>query len=213
MAKSQEGNETSVGRWTQECIVVVITASESLITSTFKNALSRAPREALLATRMRVRPRDQPGPDLTIEKERRLIASLRQMLTNLGHPSNHALARAIRVTGGSEAAVRAALQLRCDVCERQQHPGPHLPARLRTGREFGDTAAIDLFVLAGRQPVDLASTFGVVAMIPSKHPKEGRVGPLFQILDHSLWRAAEVDLRPRRGIRARVRPRARRPGV
>ena len=92
-------------------------------------------------------PEDQPEPELTTEEERRLIASLSQMHTNLGHPSNHALARAIRVTGGS-AAVRAALQLRCDVCESQQLPGPHLPARLRTDREFGDTAAIDLFVLA-----------------------------------------------------------------
>ena len=73
------------------------------------------------------------------------------MPTNLGHPSNHALARAIRVTGGSAAAVRAALQLRCDVCESQQHPGPHLPARLRTDREFGDTVAIDLFVLADHE--------------------------------------------------------------
>ena len=153
--------------------------AESLITSTVKDALSRTPRETFPATRVRVRPRDQPEPDLTIEEERRLIASLRQMHTNLGHPSNHALARAIRVTGGSAAAVRAALQLRCDVCESQQQPGPHLPARLRTDREFGDTAAIDLFVLAdyeGNQLsfvniLDLASTFGVVAMIPSKHPK------------------------------------------
>ena len=61
----------------------------------------------------------------------------------------------------------------------QKLPGPHLPARLRTYREFGDTAGIDLFVLAdyeGNQLsfidiLDLASTFGVVAMIPSKHPK------------------------------------------
>ena len=101
------------------------------------------------------------------------------MHTNLGHPSIHAHARAIRVTGGSAAAVRAALQLRCDVCESQQHPGPHLPARLRTDREFGDSAAIDLLVLpdfADNQLsfiniLDLARTFGVVAMIPSKHPK------------------------------------------
>ena len=64
------------------------------------------------------------------------------MHTNLGHPSKHA------VTGAGAAAVRAALKLRCDVCESQQHSGPHLPARLRTDREFGDTAAIDLFVLA-----------------------------------------------------------------
>ena len=99
--------------------------AESLITSTVKDALSRAPRETCLATRVRVRPRDQPESDLTTEEERRLIASLRQMHTNVGHSSNHPLARAIRVTGGSAAAVRAALQLRCDVCESQQHPGPH----------------------------------------------------------------------------------------
>ena len=89
--------------------------AESLITSTVKDALSQTPRETFPATRVRIRPRDQPEPDLTTEEERRLIASLRQMHTNLGHPSNHALARAIRVTGGSAAAVRAAFQLRCDV--------------------------------------------------------------------------------------------------
>ena len=119
------------------------------------------------------KPGDQPEPDLTSEEKWRLTASLRQMHTNLGHPSNHALARAIRVTGGSEAAVRAALQLRCDVCESQHHPRLHLPARLRADREVGDTAAMDLFVLAdyaGNQLsfinfLDLASTCGVVAMM------------------------------------------------
>ena len=58
--------------------------AESLITSTIKNALSRAPREAGPATRVRVRPRDQPEPDLTTEEERRLIASLRQMHKKFG---------------------------------------------------------------------------------------------------------------------------------
>ena len=58
-----------------------------------------------------------------------LISSLRQMHTNLGHPSNHALARAIRVTGGSAAAVRAALQLRCEVCESQHAVGSRTEQR------------------------------------------------------------------------------------
>ena len=102
------------------------------------------------------------------------------MHPTLGHPSNDALARAKRVTGGSAAAVCAAPQLRCDVCESQHHPGPHLPARLRTDREFGDTTAIDVFVLAdydGNQLrfiktfSPLRALFGVVAMVPSKHPK------------------------------------------
>ena len=123
VATNQERNEISAGCRTQKCFIVVIAASEthfvaeSLITSTVKDALSRTPRETFPATRVRVRPRDQPEPDLTTEEELRLSASLRQLHSNLGHPSNHALARAIRVTGGSAAAVRAALQLRCDVCE------------------------------------------------------------------------------------------------
>ena len=112
-------------------------------------------------------------------EERALLASLRQMHANLEHPSNPSVARAIRVTGGSTAAEHPVLQRRCDVCGVQYHLGPHLPAGLRTGSELGDTAAIDLFALAdyaGNQMIfmsvlDLASTFGIVTMIPSKHPK------------------------------------------
>ena len=54
------------------------------------------------------------------------------MHTHLGHPSHHSLPRVLRVTGGRFAVVRAALQLRCDACGSQHHPGPHLLARLRT---------------------------------------------------------------------------------
>ena len=63
------------------------------------------------------------------------------------------------------------------MCESQHHPGPHFPARPRTDREFDGTAAIYLFVIAdyaGNQMsfiIILASTFGVVAMVPSKRPK------------------------------------------
>ena len=113
------------------------------------------------------------------------------------------------------AQLQFAQHFSCDanVCESQQHPAHHLPARLRTDREFGDTAAIDLFVLVSFIDIlDLASTSGVVAMIPSKHPKIVWE-PLFQTLDHSFWRTAKVDLRPRRRIRTRVRIRARRSGV
>ena len=56
--------------------------AESLITST----MSRAPREALPATRVRVRPRDQPEPDLTTEEERRLIACLSPNAHTFGTP-------------------------------------------------------------------------------------------------------------------------------
>ena len=83
-----------------------------------------------------------------------------------------------------------------------------MPARHRTDRGFGDTAAIDLLALpdlADNQLsfiniLDLARTFGVVAMIPSKHPKV--VWDCFLTLALWFWRAAKVDLRPRRRIRA-----------
>ena len=83
-----------------------------------------------------------------------------------------------------------------------------MPARPRTDREFGDTAAIDLLVppdfadnqLSFTNILDLASTYHIVAMIPSKHPKV--VWDCFLTLAHSFWRAAKVDLRPRRRIRA-----------
>ena len=57
--------------------------AESLITSTVKNALSRTPRQALPATRIRARPRDLVEPHLTAEEERRLIASVRQIHTHI----------------------------------------------------------------------------------------------------------------------------------
>ena len=45
------------------------------------------------------------------------MSSLSQLHTNLGHPPQHSLGRAVRFTGGSIAAVRAAFQLRCDVAD------------------------------------------------------------------------------------------------
>ena len=62
-------------RWRSVCLSVCLSVkrhfvAESLITSTVKDVLSRTPRETFPATRVRVRPRDQPEPDLTTEEER-----------------------------------------------------------------------------------------------------------------------------------------------
>ena len=43
---------------------------------------------------------------------RKIVA---QLHVNLGHPSNEALARAIRLSGGSDDAILAALKVRCTV--------------------------------------------------------------------------------------------------
>ena len=93
-----------------------------------------------------LRPRDQPEPDFTTEEERRLIASSNGTSLEPRISKSHT-----RVSNILDNLPEIDL----------------------------DTAAIDLFVLAdyeGNQLcfidiLDLASTFGVVAMIPSKHPK------------------------------------------
>ena len=153
--------------------------AERLITSTVKKALSRTPRQAFLATRIRARPRDQVELDLTTEEERRLIASLRHMHPNLGHPFKSHTCKSHTCHWWQRSCSSRSATAAMDVCESQQHLGPRLPARLGTDREFGDTAAVDLFVFAdyaGNQLsflniLDLASTYGIVAVIPSKHPK------------------------------------------
>ena len=67
--------------------------AESLITTTVKNALSRTPRPAFPATRIRARPGDQLELELTAVEEWRLIASLRQTHTKFGSPSNQPCTR------------------------------------------------------------------------------------------------------------------------
>ena len=56
---------------------------------------------------------------------RKIVA---QLHVNLGHPSNDALARAIRLSGGSDDAIQAALKVRCTVCERLTEPSLVLAA-------------------------------------------------------------------------------------
>jgi len=104
--------------------------------------------------------------------------ALRHLHINLGHPSNNSLARAIRLSGGSDATVAAAQSYRRSVCSRLRGPSPALPARLNPYREFGDCVALDLFELADyngyRQLflncVDLATRFQIVAAVESRSP-------------------------------------------
>ena len=74
---------------------------------------------------------------------RKIVA---QLHVNLGHPSNDALAKAIRLSGGSDDAIQAALKVRCTVCERLTEPSPVPAASLRRWREFGQCVALDLFM-------------------------------------------------------------------
>ena len=62
--------------------------------------------------------------------------------------NNDALAKAIRLSGGSDEAIQAALRVRCAVCERLAEPSPVPAASLRRWTEFGQCVALDLLCFA-----------------------------------------------------------------
>ena len=102
----------------------------------------------------------------------------------MGHPSNSAMARAMRVTGASDDAIKIALDWNCEVCKSQQKPGSHVPAKLGRDREINDCIAVDLFSLrdiTGEMKsflniIDLASTYwhlaGVVSLVAKSCPSQ-----------------------------------------
>ncbi len=106
--------------------------------------------------------------------------AVRHLHRNLGHPEPRALARAIRLSGGTDAAVKAALAYRCPVCYRLQEPRPTAAAKLRRWRHFGDAVAVDLFQLADCKGhtrdflnmLDLASNYQLVALMQNKTANE-----------------------------------------
>ena len=83
---------------------------------------------AAAATRVRVDPTADVVMTATDQAQQNEDANLRnivaQLRVNLGHPSNDALARAIRLSGGSDDAIQAAFKVRCTVCERLTEPSP-----------------------------------------------------------------------------------------
>ena len=110
-----------------------------------------------------------------------LITAIKTLHSNLGHPSSRALARSIRLTGGSDEAVAAALAFRCPTCVRLKEPKPVNPAKLNDKfTNFADMVCVDLFVLAGVEGkqqnflncVDKASGYQLVAPVMSKRPDE-----------------------------------------
>ena len=118
--------------------------------------------------------------DLPVQEQASLQKAVEHMHVTMGHPSNRAMARAVRLTGGSVAAIKACLEHRCSVCRRLREPKPAPAASFRDKwKEFGDCVAIDLFQLADTlgntktfvNAVDMASRFQIVATCESKHPR------------------------------------------
>ena len=96
---------------------------------------------AAAATRVRVDPSGDVVMTPTDQAQQDEDANLRkivaQLHVKLGHQRNDALARAIRLSGGSDDAIQAALKVRCTVCERLTEPSLVPVASLRRWTEFG----------------------------------------------------------------------------
>ena len=107
---------------------------------------------AAAATRVRVDPSGDVVMTPTDQAQQDEDANLRkivaQLHVNLGHPSNDALARAIRLCGGSDDPIQAALKVLCTVCERLTEPSPVPAASLRRWTEFGQCVALDPLMFA-----------------------------------------------------------------
>ena len=108
-----------------------------------------------------------------------LLLAVKTLHSNLGHPGPRALARAIRLSGGSDEAVSATLSYKCPSCARLREPKPVNPARLNDRWcDFGDLVCVDLFNLADLRgnnqmflnTVDKASGYQLVSPVDNKCP-------------------------------------------
>ncbi len=114
---------------------------------------------------------NEPVDDALVDR------AIRHWHTTMGHPSNRAMARAVRLTSGSEKAIRACLRFLCTICRRLRQPAPIPASSLRQYKQLGDCIAVDLFELADPKGlflncVGMASRYQLVAVITSKRPAE-----------------------------------------
>ena len=108
-----------------------------------------------------------------------LQAALRRLHQNLGHIPNQELARHIKLSGGSQEAIKAAKSLRCRACKACARPQSARPAKPVPVLDFGDVLGIDVVHLvdgAGAKHlalsmIDYASTYHVVARVKDAKAK------------------------------------------
>lgn len=83
------------------------------------------------------------GIELPAHVPQPLARALRRIHQNLGHPSNHDLARHLKLSGASEGAIKAAQTIRCSSCARLANPSTRRPAKLVRPLEFNQEVAVD----------------------------------------------------------------------
>ena len=76
---------------------------------------------------------------------RELKLAIKRVRENLGHASQPALLRALRIALASEVAIKAARLFRCPECPRLREPRRPRPSKLPIANEFNIMIGIDIF--------------------------------------------------------------------
>lgn len=109
---------------------------------------------------------------LTKEEQLALIRAHK----NLGHSHAEKFSSIIRQQGFRPEVARAALEMRCSVCQTQRAPKPGTPGTLRDELDFNDRIHVDGFTWTNSQEkgfhvyhfVDSATSFQVACVSPSR---------------------------------------------
>ena len=99
---------------------------------------------------------------------------------NLGHPSPERLSTILRQQGFRAEVAKAALQLRCSVCQESSQPKGSRPSTLRDDMDFNDRVSIDGFKWTNGKGknfhvyhiVDWATSFHAASIAPSRSSEE-----------------------------------------
>ena len=119
----------------------------------------------------RKKPRDESN--VPSREQRAAVMRLHQ---NTGHRDPRRLARALVLAGASPEIVRAAKEIKCEVCQENRKPRAHRPSTLPKPRNFCDQVHMDLFLMKDVMEahywivhaVDAASGFQVAKVLPAK---------------------------------------------
>ena len=124
---------------------------------------------------------NNPNQDQTFRNSPRdeQIALLRAH-RNLGHPSPERLSTILRQQGFRAEVAKAALQMKCSVCQESTQPKGSRPSTLRDDMDFNDRVSVDGFKWTNSQGknfhvyhiVDWATSFHAAAIGPSRSSEE-----------------------------------------
>ncbi|CAE7029162.1 RE2 [Symbiodinium sp. CCMP2592] len=119
--------------------------------------------------------------ELNEQRREQMLASLRKLHANLGHPPNPVLVRVLKHGGASQVALDLARELSCDLCAAQKQPTPAPLAQTHRVTEFNRRVGLDVKYLPGWLPnqkipalniVDYASSFQIMVPLPGRETGE-----------------------------------------